>query len=154
MQVRIGTLIPEITAPTTLDLPSGAKLTLEPLVRRGNRIGLQDFDPCVVVLNNDLSAGVPAILENLEQQVIPPLFAGWATRRKSRHFTAYSRVAAEFARLVGHRSLVDRPVLRRRAERSTSRSAPARSAWLAGWMRCSRRCAPSTRSTASIASRS
>ena len=100
MRVRIGTLIPEITAPTTLDLPSGAKLTLEPLVRRGNRIGLQDFDPCVVVLNNDLSAGVPAILENLEQQVIPPLFAGWATRRKSRHFTAYSRIAAEFARLV------------------------------------------------------
>ena len=100
MRVRIGTLIPEISAPTQLDLPSGAKLTLEPLIRRGNRIGLQDFDPCVVVLNNDLSAGVPAILENLEQQVIPPLFAGWATRRKSRHFTAYSRVAADFARLV------------------------------------------------------
>jgi glutamate--cysteine ligase len=100
MRVRIGTLIPEITAPTQIDLPSGAKLTLEPLVRRGNRIGLQDFDPCVALLNNDLSAGVPAILENLEQQVIPPLFAGWATRRKSRHFTAYSRVASEFARLV------------------------------------------------------
>jgi glutamate--cysteine ligase len=100
MRVRIGTLIPEISAPTQLDLQSGAKLTLEPLIRRGNRIGLQDFDPCVVVLNNDLSAGVPAILENLEQQVIPPPFAGWATRRKSRHFTAYSRVAADFARLV------------------------------------------------------
>jgi glutamate--cysteine ligase len=100
MRVRIGTLIPEIAAPTQLDLPSGAKLTLEPLVRRGNRIGLQDFDPCVVLLNNDLSAGVPPILENLEQQVIPPLFSGWATRRKSHHFTAYSRVAADFARLV------------------------------------------------------
>src|SRR5215475_8519537 len=50
MKVRVGTLIAEITAPTTLDLPGGAKLTLEPLVRRGNRIGLQDFDPCVVVL--------------------------------------------------------------------------------------------------------
>jgi glutamate--cysteine ligase len=100
MKVRIGTLIPEITAVTHLDLPSGGKLTLEPLVRRGNRIGLHDFDPCVVVLNNDLSAGIPAILENLEQQVIPPLFAGWATRRKSRHFAAYSGVAADFARLI------------------------------------------------------
>jgi glutamate--cysteine ligase len=100
MKVRVGTLIPEITAPTQLDLASGAKLTLEPLVRRGNRIGLQDFDPCVVLLNNDLSAGIPEILENLEQRVIPPLFAGWATRRKSRHFGAYSRVAADFARLV------------------------------------------------------
>jgi glutamate--cysteine ligase len=100
MKVRVGTLIPEITQPTEMALPSGAKLVLEPLVRRGNRIGLQDFDPCVVVLNNDLSAGVPPILENLEQQVIPPLYAGWSTRRKSRHFAAYSRVAAEFAKLV------------------------------------------------------
>ena len=63
--------------------------------------GLQDFDPCVVLLNNDLSAGVPPILENLEQQVIPPLYAGWATRRKSRHFAVYSRVAQEFGRLIG-----------------------------------------------------
>lgn len=100
MKVRIGTLIPEITTPTTLDLPEGAKVTLEPLVRHGNRIGLADFDPCVVVLNNDLSAGVPAILEDLEQQVIPPLYAGWATRRKSRHFATYNRVAADFAELV------------------------------------------------------
>jgi glutamate--cysteine ligase len=100
MKVRVGTLIPEITAPTQLDLAGGGRLTLEPLVRRGNRIGLQGFDPCVVLLNNDLSAGIPEILENLEQQVIPPLFAGWSTRRKSRHFAAYGRVAADFARLV------------------------------------------------------
>jgi len=100
MKVRVGSLLPEITAATRLELPSGAKLTLEPLLRRGNRIGLQDFDPCVVVLNNDLSAGVPAVLQNLEQQVIPPLYAGWPTRRKSRHFAAYSRAAAEFAKLT------------------------------------------------------
>jgi len=101
MKVRVGTLIPDITQPTQLDLPNGAKLTLEPLLRHGNRIGLPDFDPCVVVLNNDLSAGIPAILEGLEQQVIPPLYTGWSTRRKSRHFAAYSKVAAEFAKLIG-----------------------------------------------------
>ena len=72
----------------------------EAAVRRANRIGLKDFDPCVVLLNNDLSAGIPAILENIEQQVIPPLFAGWSTRRKSQHFAAYSKVAAEFAELI------------------------------------------------------
>lgn len=100
LRVRIGTLIPEVTQPTDLELPSGGKLVLEPLVRRGNRLGLQDFDPCVVLLNNDLSAGIPPILENLEQQVIPPLYAGWSTRRKSHHFAVYSRVAQEFARLI------------------------------------------------------
>src|SRR5512134_3247071 len=64
--VRIGTLIPEITQPTTLELPAGGRLTLEPLVRRGDRIGLEGFDPCAVLLNNDLSAGVPDILKGIE----------------------------------------------------------------------------------------
>jgi len=101
MRVRIGSLLPEITAPTQIHLPDGSMLTLEPLVRRGNRLGLADFDPCVILLNNDLSAGAPEILKNLEQTVIPPLSAGWYTRRKSQHFTAYDRVAGEFAKLLG-----------------------------------------------------
>jgi glutamate--cysteine ligase len=101
MRVRIGTLIPEITAPTDLPLPDGTSLTLEPLVRKGNRIGVDGFDPCVVLLNNDLSAGIPGILENLEQPVIPPIYAGWSTRLKSKHFAAYEKVAEEFAGLIG-----------------------------------------------------
>ncbi|HTT41151.1 MAG TPA: glutamate--cysteine ligase [Burkholderiales bacterium] len=101
MRVRIGTLIPEITAPTDVALPDGGKLVLEPLVRKGNRIGVEGFDPCVVLLNNDLSAGVPAVLENLEQPVIPPLHAGWATRLKSNHFAAYDQVASEAAAVIG-----------------------------------------------------
>jgi len=100
MNVRIGSLLPEITAPTDLKLPDGSSLTLEPLVRKGNRLGLANFDPCVVVLNNDLSAGIPEILKNLEQSLLPPLHAGWATRRKSNHFSAYNQVAGEFAKLV------------------------------------------------------
>ena len=101
MGVRVGSLLADITSPTEIDLPNGGTLTLEPLVRRGNRLGLADFDPCVVLLNNDLSAGVPNILNNLEQAVFPPLSAGWHTRRKSRHFAAYDRVASEFAELLG-----------------------------------------------------
>ena len=55
----------------------------------------------MVLLNNDLSAGVPDILKNLEQTVLPPLYAGWTTRRKSQHFAAYDKVAQEFADLIG-----------------------------------------------------
>ena len=54
-----------------------------------------------VPLNNDLSGGVPDILKNLEQEVYPPLSAGWHMRRKSQHFAAYDRVADEFAQLIG-----------------------------------------------------
>jgi len=107
MRVRIGSLLPEITGATTIQLPDGGTLTLEPLARRGRRLVLEEhesgtgFDPCVVLLNNDLSAGVPDILKNLEQKVYPPLSAGWYTRRKSQHFAAYDRVAEEFAKLIG-----------------------------------------------------
>jgi len=101
LKVRIGTLLPEITSPTILQLSDGKSLTLEPLTRNGNRLGVEGFDPCVVLLNNDLSAGVPDILKNLEQTVLPPLNAGWTTRRKSRHFAAYDKIAAEFAELIG-----------------------------------------------------
>ncbi len=105
LNVRIGSLLPEITEPTTLDLPDGQKLTLEPLKRigsEGRRLGLADFDPCAVLLNNDLSAGVPPLLENIHEQfVIPPLWAGWHVRRKSRHFAAYQDVAIAFAKEIG-----------------------------------------------------
>ena len=101
MRVRVGSLLPEITQPTTLELTNGNSLTLEPLVRTGNRLGLTDFDPCVVVLNNDLSAGVPDILKNLEQTVLPPLEAGWYARRKSKHFAAYHQVSNQFAEMLG-----------------------------------------------------
>ncbi len=101
LNVRIGTLLPEITVATTIDLPGGGSLMLEPVQRQGNRLGVTGFDPCAVLLNNDLSTGVPVILQNLEQTVIPPLHAGWATRRKSQHFTAYDSAAQEFAQLIG-----------------------------------------------------
>ena len=102
LNVRIGSLLPEITAPTTLELPNGATLTLEPLQRTPRRLGLADFDPCAVLLNNDLSAGVPEILRGLDEQfILPPLHAGWATRRKSNHFAAYEQVAQSFAEAFG-----------------------------------------------------
>jgi glutamate--cysteine ligase len=101
MNVRIGSLLPDLSAPTDIELPDGGKLRLEPLTRSGNRLGVENFDPCVVLLNNDLSAGLPDILKNLEQSVLPPLHAGWFTRRKSNHFAAYRDAATKFAELIG-----------------------------------------------------
>jgi glutamate--cysteine ligase len=105
LNVRLGTLSPEITHAMEVPLPSGESILLEPLLRQGNkgrRLGLKDFDPCSILLNNDLSAGVPDILKNLnEQYLLPPLHAGWATRRKTKHFAAYEEVAKKFARLIG-----------------------------------------------------
>ena len=101
MIVRIGSLLPDVTAPTDIDLPDGNKLRLEPIERHGNRLSIAGFDPCVVLINNDLSSGLPEILMNLEQTVLPPLHAGWFMRRKSHHFAVYKEVATEFAKLIG-----------------------------------------------------
>jgi glutamate--cysteine ligase len=101
MEVRIGSLLRDITSPTEITLANGTKLLLEPLQRRGNRLAVDGFDPCVVLLNNDLSSGTPEILTNLEQSVLPPLHAGWTVRRKSNHFQAYREVAEEFAKVLG-----------------------------------------------------
>ena len=102
LDVRLGSLLPEIDKPTQVDLPNGTSLLLEPLVRGQYRLGLDGFDPCAILLNNDLTAGIPDVLKNLNEQfVLPPLHAGWAVRRKSNHFVAYDEVADLFAKRVG-----------------------------------------------------
>ena len=102
LNVRLGSLDDAITQPTDVALPDGSSLTLEPLLRTRGRLGLKNFDPCTILLNNDLSAGIPKVLENLhEQYLLPPLHAGWAVRRKSNHFHAYEEVAKKFAKLLG-----------------------------------------------------
>jgi glutamate--cysteine ligase len=110
LDVRIGSISPEVTATTKLETHDGHHLIIEPIVREKNRIKLNatqidgitlpEFDSCAILLNNDLSAGIPEILKNIEQNLIPPLHAGWSTRRKSQHFEAYNRVVAEFSKLL------------------------------------------------------
>jgi glutamate--cysteine ligase len=102
LNVRLGSLSKDVTSTTTIDLPGGESVILEPLVRSKRRLGLKHFDPCTILLNSDLSAGVPGILEDLhEQYLLPPLHAGWATRRKSNHFKAYEEVSKRFGKLLG-----------------------------------------------------
>jgi glutamate--cysteine ligase len=102
LNVRFGSLDPEIKDPTQLELPTGETITIEPLIRTDRRLGLKDFDPCTILLNNDLSTGIPGMLEDLhEQHLLPPLHAGWSVRRKSRHFQAYEEVAKRFGKLLG-----------------------------------------------------
>jgi len=99
-EVRIGTLLTDITTPHEIKLPSERKIILETIERKDNLLTLPDFSPCMILLNNDLASGRPEILEGLDQPVIPSLELGWSTRLKSNHFKQYKAVASEFARLV------------------------------------------------------
>mgnify|MGYP000894226266 FL=1 len=120
LNVRLGTADPALTGPQQLALPDGGELVVEPLVRKRTRLGLKDFDPCTILLNDDLRGGVPRALQNLhEQYLLPPLHAAWATRRKSRHFQSYEEVAKKFAKLLGMDPWLINPMAARCGEVAT-----------------------------------
>jgi glutamate--cysteine ligase len=104
LNVRIGSLLPEITEahharparrpeadPGTAEAPA-AKAAARPGRLRSLR-GAAQQRPV---------GGVPPVLENIHEQfLIPPLWAGWHVRRKSKHFAAYQDVAIAFAGELG-----------------------------------------------------
>ncbi len=101
LNVRLGALDPAVRAPQPLVMPDGRRLALEPLVRHGRRLGLANFEPCAVLINDDLAGGVPEALVGLDEQVVlPPLHAGWQVRRRSNHGVAYAEVTKRFAKLL------------------------------------------------------
>ncbi len=114
-----------VKKPTTVELPTGEKVTLEPVVRSKRRLGLKNFDPCTILLNNDLTAGPPGILEDLhEQYLLPPLHAGWSVRRKSRHFQSYEEVAKRFGKMLGIDPWLINPMFNKCGEVDFEQQAP------------------------------
>ncbi|AGU47636.1 glutamate--cysteine ligase GshA [Variovorax paradoxus B4] len=102
LNVRVGSIDPAIKSPKKIELPNGETVCLEPVVRSKRRLGLKNFDPCTILLNNELAAGTPGILEDLhEQYLLPPLHAGWSVRRKSNHLHSYEELSKRFGKLLG-----------------------------------------------------
>lgn len=99
-ETRLGSMLDELTQAHHVDLPSGAKVILEPLQRTGDAVHVGDFKPCVVMLNHDLSDGIPEILKGIRQMITPPLTLGWSHRFKSEHFKHYQQVAQQFSALL------------------------------------------------------
>lgn len=98
--VRIGSVDPDVTEPIEAIMDNGDRLLIEPVQRIKSRLGLPDFNPCLLLLNNDLSTGVPDMLQGLQQHIQPNTQLGWASRLKSTHFKFFADVATEFAELV------------------------------------------------------
>lgn len=96
--VRVGTLIPEADAPLELETATGRQLVEYPLIKEGNIISTRDgFVPDVIIINNDFTPGVPELLKQCDQPVLPPTGMGWYRRRKRVHFAAYDALARDFA---------------------------------------------------------
>ncbi len=98
--VRIGHVDENVTMASELMTTEGKTLRIEPLERFGKRLSVAGFDPCLLLLNHDLSAGIPPILQDLEQPIYPTAQLGWSMRRKSSHFELFNAVSREFSQLV------------------------------------------------------
>ncbi len=97
-EVRFGIISDEIKSQQTIDLPSGHTVTVAPLQRENDWLKVDGFKPDIALLNNDLSDGIPDILQNLAHPLMPPAELGWSQRLKSEHFQYYAEVTTEFAK--------------------------------------------------------
>ena len=96
-EVRLGSLLEDLSERMEIDLGDGLSVRLEPLQRDGASLVIDDFKAELVLLNNDLSSGIPELLQGVEQLIKPSLNLGWSDRLKSVHFGFYRDVAVEFA---------------------------------------------------------
>ncbi len=60
--------------------------------------GFEHFD--LIILNNDLTTGIPEVLKNSRVPVYPSIQAGWHSRSKSRHFGHTADLMDEFAKIL------------------------------------------------------
>lgn len=97
--VRVGSLAPDAEA-NDYALANGEHVKIFPVTRTDNKLAVEGFMPDLIILNNDLSAGIPPILENITQPITPPANLGWSQRLKSTHFQKYAESCAEFASLI------------------------------------------------------
>lgn len=111
-EVRIGILLDGFKAKEEIFLNPSEKLVVEPLIRQENFLALENFIPDLILLNNDLSTGIPKILQNLSQPIMPPAELGWSQRLKSEHFHYYAEVTKEFASQFDFDSWLIAPLFR------------------------------------------
>lgn len=96
-EVEIGSLI-ATDAPIEVTTSAGEVIREMPLARHGSLLKTASgFCPQLIVLNNDLTSGLPELLRGVAQPIAPRPSQGWHRRRKSIHFDAYDKLAKEFA---------------------------------------------------------
>ncbi len=98
--VQIGAWRESLQSPETIHLHNDGILRIQPLSKKDGQLGVDDFWPCLVLLNNDLSEGKPDFFNDLKQHVIPLPDLGWFQRTKSQHFSYYQHIVETFAEVM------------------------------------------------------
>ncbi len=104
-QVFVATYNPEIITKTIINIENQGSITVYPLQKISGKLAIENDDKQnifadLAILNNDLTNGVPEILENVSTAINPPLAMGWHQRTKSQHFTIYNQIAQEISHIL------------------------------------------------------
>lgn len=68
-------------------------------ILREIKADMKHFD--LIILNNDLSTGIPEVLTDAGIPIYPSIQAGWHSRHKSLHFKYTAELMDEFSRILG-----------------------------------------------------
>jgi len=80
----------------SLDTAMGNHLKLTPLKRATEDI--QKYQ--CILLNNDLSSGIPEFLQTIPLKVLPSPYLGWHSRSKKNHFDTMANLLTQLAELL------------------------------------------------------
>ncbi len=66
-----------------------------------NKLNTKNLKVDLIVMNNDLTGGIPDALRDAGIPTFPSIHAGWHARHKSQHFKHTNALIEEFAKIVG-----------------------------------------------------
>ncbi|AIL65564.1 Glutamate-cysteine ligase [Rickettsiales bacterium Ac37b] len=93
-------IVREEISKENIKLESASKGSITLYTVKKNDVGYlltsNGFIPDIIILNNDLTNGIPKILQEVKQPIIPSMHLGWHNRRKSRYFDYYHKLLQNF----------------------------------------------------------
>ena len=80
-----------------LKLENGGTIKIGSLIKEDSTIKTaRGFTPDVIIMNSDMTQGMPETLRNIKQPITPPTELGWFQRSKSTYFAMYDLVLQDF----------------------------------------------------------
>jgi glutamate--cysteine ligase len=94
-------LNPDITPYITLDTAKNNPINLYCLHTLLEDVKTKKTAFDLIILNHDLTTGIPDILAQTQIPIYPSIQAGWHSRLKSNHFSVANTLLDEFASMIG-----------------------------------------------------
>lgn len=100
LEVRIAFPRAPADQPFVMNSASRGPVEVHGAVINEGKITIRDFEPDVVVSNNDFSEFYAEWGEQIVSRLNPPRELGWYQRKKSTYFKHYNQLCTEFARII------------------------------------------------------